>query len=129
MIAAAALDTQCQEGNWVSKRLVEELGLLEFVRHEYEPPQVITATGEDVESCGSIDLVWKLAPNENRVYRGKFFVLSSVRHLDVILGQDTINKENILSANSRKLFATLTAHNRLTKCTYPVIRMALVFTH
>ncbi|KAF2659985.1 hypothetical protein K491DRAFT_688839 [Lophiostoma macrostomum CBS 122681] len=115
IIAAAALDTQCQEGNWVSKRLIEELGLLSSVHHEHQSPQVITATGEEVESYGSIDLVWKLAPNENRVYRGKFFVLSNVRHLDVILGQDTINKEAILAPNSQKLFATLTAHGKLTK--------------
>ena len=120
MVAAAALDTQCQTGNWISRRLVEELGLVSSIRHEPDPAQVITATGEEVESCGIINLNWKLAPNENRVFRGNFFVLPGVRHLDVILGQDIINKEKILSVNPRRLLAPLTVHKKLKKCEYHI---------
>ena len=115
-VVAAGLDTQCQEGDWISRRLVEELDLLDQIHDESNPPQVITATGEEVESLGSINLVWKLASNKNRVYRGKFFVLSNAEHLDVILGQDTINKEKILLVNHRKLFAPLTTNKGLKKC-------------
>ncbi|KAF2741504.1 hypothetical protein EJ04DRAFT_571584 [Polyplosphaeria fusca] len=115
MVAAAALDTQCQLGNWISKRLVEELGMIDSIRHEMAPAQVVTATGEEVESCGTISLIWKLAPNENRVFRGTFFVLSGARHLDVILGQDTIKKEGFLSLNSRKLFAPFATHRKITQ--------------
>ena len=122
-VAAAALDTQCQTGNWISRRLVEELGLVNSIRYDSEPAQVITATGQEVESCGIINLNWKLVPNENRVFRGNFFVLPGVRHLDVILGRDIINQENILSVNSRGLFAPLIAHKKLKKCEYHIRRV------
>jgi len=114
-IAAAALDTQCQLGNWISERLVEELGMVDLIRRDSRPVQVFTASGEEIESTGTIDLVWKLAPNESRVFRSRFFTLGGARHLDVILGQDTITKEGFLSLNMRKLLAPFTSHKSLTK--------------
>jgi hypothetical protein len=115
VIAAAALDTQCQLGNWISERLVDELGMTNIIRKDSNPAQVLTATGEGVESSGTIDLIWKLAPNEGRVFRSTFFILSGAQHLDVILGQDTISKEGFLSLNLRKLLAPFTTHKPLTK--------------
>jgi hypothetical protein len=114
-IAAAALDTQCQVGNWISERLVEELGMVHIIRRDSTPAQVCTASGEEVESTGTIDLVWKLAPNESRIFRSRFFVLGGARHLDVILGQHTVTKEGFLSLNMRKLLAPFTSHKPLTK--------------
>lgn len=78
---------------------------------------MITAAGEEMESCGVIKIHWKLARNENRVYRESFFVLPDVRHLDVIMGQDIINKEDLLSMSTHRLFAPL-AHKKLSDCGY-----------
>ncbi|OAL43409.1 hypothetical protein IQ07DRAFT_650245 [Pyrenochaeta sp. DS3sAY3a] len=114
-IAAVALDTQCQLGNWISERLVEELGMLDLICKDSCPAQVVTASGQEIESTGTIDLVWKLAPNESRVFRSRFFTLGGARHLDVILGQDTITKEGFLSLNMRKLLAPFTSHKPITK--------------
>jgi hypothetical protein len=114
-IAAAALDTQCQLGNWISERLVEELGMVDSIRKDTHVAQVFTANGEEVESTGTIDLVWKLALNESRVFRSRFYILGGARHLDVILGQDIISKEGFLSLNMRKLLAPFTSHRPLTK--------------
>jgi hypothetical protein len=115
VIAAAALDTQCQLGNWISERLVEELGMTRNIRKDLYPAQVFTATGEEVESAGTIDLIWKLAFNESRVFRSKFFILGGGQHLDVILGQDTITKEGLVSLKLRRFLAPFTTHKPLTK--------------
>jgi hypothetical protein len=77
--------------------------------------RAVTVNGEEVESNGTINLVWKLAPNENRVFRSTFFILPGVRHLDVILGQDTLRNEGLLSINLRKLIAPFTTYKPLSK--------------
>lgn len=115
MLAAAALDTQCQLGNWISELLVDEIGMTNMISKDSNLAQVPTATGEEIESSGTIDLIWKLAPNTSRVFRICFFVLSGAQHLDVILGQDLISKEGLLSLNLRKLLAPFTTHKPLTK--------------
>ncbi|KAL9109280.1 MAG: hypothetical protein Q9227_006035 [Pyrenula ochraceoflavens] len=114
VVAAAALDTQCQTGNWISKRLVDELRLSSRIRQEPAPERAITATGEVVESCGIIHIDWKLASSGTRVLHGDFFVQATARHWDVILGQDFINKEKLFSPQSYRLLAPLAMHQKIS---------------
>lgn len=89
--------------------------MIDRIRRDSFPAQVFTASGEEIESAGAIDLVWKLAPNESRIFRSRFFVLGGARHLDVILGQDTITKESFLSLKMRGLLCPFTSRKSLTK--------------
>jgi len=88
---------------------------MDRVYRDLKPAQAITVTGEEVKSRGTIDLIWKLALNEHRVFRNTFFILSGAPHLDVILGQDTVKKEGLLSLNLHKLIAPFTTHKPLSK--------------
>lgn len=83
------------------------------IRKDSTPAEVLTVTGEVVQTSGTIYLAWKLSPT--RVYRSRFFVLSGARHLDVILGQDTISEDNLLSSDSPRLVASFTSRKPLTK--------------
>ncbi|KAI3320626.1 hypothetical protein HD806DRAFT_547173 [Xylariaceae sp. AK1471] len=84
ILATALLDTQCQVGNWISRRLVERLGKLSSFSTEFVPPEVVEASGGPVSACGVIDLDWKWHPQATRNHVCQFYVFPFSSHLDVL---------------------------------------------
>ena len=108
--ACALLDTQCQTGNWISARLVEQLGRQDEISHDYEPPYLTDAGDHEVVDCGIISLQWKWSPRGTRMHECEFFVLQSPG-VDVIIGEDYIVSEGLLTINERKMLVML-RHNK-----------------
>ncbi|KAK0646931.1 hypothetical protein B0T16DRAFT_493816 [Cercophora newfieldiana] len=85
------LDTQCDSGIWISRRLVEELGLWPSISACLNPPLVSDASGNVVVPCGSINLTWMWQdPPGTRVYTSEFLVLPNIDDVDVLAGRDFI---------------------------------------
>ena len=112
MLAAALLDTQCQNGNWISKRLVERLGRSNEISEVKEKPHVQDASGREMVVCGTITLPWKWSNKATRWHEGHFFVMASSDHLDVLFGVEYIVSENLVSFNSSSI-TPLTEHKKL----------------
>ncbi|KAK0721754.1 hypothetical protein B0T26DRAFT_673542 [Lasiosphaeria miniovina] len=80
--ATALLDTQCQVGNWISKRLVRD------------------ASGRLIQACGLITLAWKWHdPRGIRVHECQFYVFPESPHLDVLFGAQYIVSGDLLRVN------------------------------
>jgi len=60
--ATALLDTQCQVGNWISKRLVDRLGMVSSISADFTPPELVDASGRSIRACGVIRLHWNGCP-------------------------------------------------------------------
>ncbi|KAJ3555624.1 hypothetical protein NPX13_g10320 [Xylaria arbuscula] len=99
MLATALLDTQCCEGNWISRRLVERLERSSSISTEFEPPEIIEASGRPVKHCGVVKLEWKWFPRGTRVHEDRFYVVPSSDHLDVVFGAEFIVSEKLLEVN------------------------------
>ncbi|RYC54082.1 hypothetical protein CHU98_g12127 [Xylaria longipes] len=101
--ATALLDTQCQVGNWISRRLVERLGKLSSISTEFVLPEVVEASGGPVSACGVIDLEWKWHPQATRNHVCQFYVFPRSSHLDVLFGVEYIVSERLLQVNELAL--------------------------
>lgn len=75
LLAVANLDSSCDEGNWISHRLVCELGRRAEVSPSPTTPKLIDANGNRVGSCGSISLTWRVDHNGITWRTEDFFVL------------------------------------------------------
>ncbi|KAI0505168.1 hypothetical protein F5B22DRAFT_628827 [Xylaria bambusicola] len=95
----ALLDTQCHVGNWVSYRLVEELGLASSISTIFDLPNIFDANHAPVLPCGVVNLRWKWSPQGTRVHTNQFYVFPSSNHLDVVFGVDFIKSEGLLQVN------------------------------
>ncbi|KAI0529929.1 hypothetical protein GGR58DRAFT_495201 [Xylaria digitata] len=114
ILASALLDTQCQVGNWISRRLVERLGKLSSISTEFIPPEVVEASGGPVSACGVIDLDWKWHPQATRNHVCQFYVFPFSSHLDVLFGVEYIVSERLLRVNELAL-APLVKHKKSKK--------------
>ncbi|KAI4265011.1 MAG: hypothetical protein L6R38_009711 [Xanthoria sp. 2 TBL-2021] len=113
ILASALLDTQCQRGNWISKRLVERLGRQHEISQDYNPPDVLDANGHPVVACGIISLQWKWSPRGTRVHECSFLVFPESDHLDVIFGAEYLWSRGLVSVNESAM-TPMTAHNKAT---------------
>lgn len=116
ILALALLDTGCQTGNWISRRLVEQLRWQHKISQDYEPPNLTDASGHAVVACGIISLQWKWSPQGTRVHNCEFFIFRESPHLDVVFGGDYIVSEELLTINEKAMI-TMTAHNKATSGT------------
>lgn len=115
--ATALLDTQCQFGNWISRRLVQELGKLKDILPAYIPPAIFDANGNTVPAAGVISLTWRWQHRRvTRTSRCEFYVLAESDHIDVIFGQDYIASHNLLRINEYA-FLPMVQHKKFTKGT------------
>jgi len=106
----ALLDTQCQSGNWVSKRVVEELAKLEDIASVRTLPDVEDANGNDVVPCGIISLQWLWNANSTRYYHSDFYVLAK-DHFEIIFGDKYILDHGLLK-RPKGVMLPLVAHKR-----------------
>ena len=113
ILASALLDTQCQRGNWISRRLVERLGRQHEISQDYNPPDVLDANGHPVVACGIISLQWKWSPRGTRVHECSFLVFSESDHLDVIFGAEYLESKGLVFVNESAM-TPMTAHNKTT---------------
>ncbi|KAL8850725.1 MAG: hypothetical protein Q9221_004373 [Calogaya cf. arnoldii] len=113
ILASALLDTQCQRGNWISKRLVERLGRQHEISQDYNPPDVLDANGHPVVACGIISLQWKWSPRGTRVHECSFLVFPESDHLDVIFGAEYLWSKGLVFVNESAM-TPMTAHNKAT---------------
>lgn len=116
IFALALLDTGCQTGNWISRRLVERLRWQRKISQDYAPPNLTDAGGHPVVACGIISLQWKWSPQGTRVHDCKFFIFRESPYLDVVFGVDYIVSEGLLTINEKAML-TMTAHNKATSGT------------
>lgn len=119
----ALLDTQCQVGNWISKRLVQRLGMASLVSTSFEPPNIVDASGRPVSACGVINLNWTWYPGGTRNHECQFYVLANADHLDVIFGVEYIVSENLLQVNESAILPLL-EHKKLKRGTMALIIFA-----
>ena len=111
--ALALLDTLCQSGDWISKRLVQRLGKQGDIKPEKVLSSIKDANGREVEACGTIKLHWKWCPRGVRIFDTTFNVFSDSRQFDVIFGVEFIFAQNIMSVNEEAMMAPLTAHKKI----------------
>ena len=109
--AVASLDTLCQTGIWISRRLVKRLGRLGEILPANAPPNLRDVNGCPVECCGKIRLEWVWSPNGTRVYQEDFYVFPKSSHIDVIFGIEYIVAKNLLSVNENS-FAPMVIHTK-----------------
>ena len=116
MYATALLDTQCQSGNWISRRLVEQLGKESSISPNFKGMDLRDVNGRDVVPSGVINLHWKWHPRGTRTHQCIFYVFSTTEsdHLDVLFGVEYIVKEGLITVNE-SVMAPLTQHKKLTK--------------
>ncbi|KAK3369654.1 ankyrin repeat-containing domain protein [Lasiosphaeria ovina] len=108
--ATALLDTQCQIGNWISKRLVERLGKAHLISARLDLPQ----------ACGIISLAWKWHdPRGIRVHECQFYVFPESPHIDVLFGAKYIMSEDLLRVNESAILP-LVEHKKKPKEFLPV---------
>ena len=114
MRVRARLDTQCEKGNWISRRLVDRLGRTKEIIVDDIGPALIDASGHSIIPCGSILLDWRWGRGGTILKQCKFFVFPpESEHLDVIFGADFIKTEGLFSFNE-DAFLTLTQHQKET---------------
>ncbi|KAL8980411.1 MAG: hypothetical protein Q9205_004497 [Flavoplaca limonia] len=124
ILASALLDTQCQDGNWISLRLVQRLRMQDRISLEFESPALTDAGGRAIVACGIISLQWKWSPIGTRVHECQFFVFPGSRHLDVIFGVHYILAAGLITVNEGPM-TPMTAHNKATPAERAAIVLAL----
>ncbi|KAL9032838.1 MAG: hypothetical protein Q9180_006281 [Flavoplaca navasiana] len=124
VLASALLDTQCQDGNWISRRLVQRLRMEDQISQEFESPALTDAGGHPILACGIIHLQWKLRSRGIRVHECDFFVFPESRHLDVIFGVNYILDAGLITINEGAM-TPMTAHHKATPAERAAIALAL----
>ena len=114
----ALFDTQCQAGDWISIRLVEKLNKTKEITQlgvsGLEP--IVDFHGRRIDPMGSIQLSWKMM-NGKKMHDGTFYVFA-LDHLDVLIGEETIQVKKILPFNMKAVLPML-AHKRENICQSP----------
>ena len=114
MPVRARLDTQCETGNWISKRLVEDLNRTHEIIANSNPPFLIDGSGHRVISHGSIWLDWKWTRGGTTLKQCEFYIFPpGSDHLDVIFGAEFIKSEKLFSINEGA-FLPLVKHRKET---------------
>lgn len=110
--ALGVLDSACDDGIWISDRLVKDLGLQGQISCHLPPLTLRQGSGHPVTSCGSILLDWKRA-RESKMHHDHFFVAPGWDQIDVVFGKRYLDKNDHLTVNEDS-FLTLTAHENMT---------------
>ena len=110
--ALGVLDSACDDGIWISDRLVKELGLQGQISFHLPPLTLRQGSGHLVTSCGSILLHWKWASGM-RIHHDHFFVAPEWDEIDVVFGKRYLDKNQHLTVNEES-FLLLTAHKNMT---------------
>lgn len=111
--ARALLDTQCQSGNWISRRLVERLGKTSEILGVNNPPSLKAVSGHSITPYGILSLDWRWNETGNRVHRCDFYVFPESDHLDIIFGAEYIAAEDLVTVPVCS-FSPLTQHRKDT---------------
>ncbi|KAK9420128.1 hypothetical protein SUNI508_06656 [Seiridium unicorne] len=85
------LDTACQEGDWISRRALERLGIFHKRRSVSKEVTVTGIDGEFVNPIGEIVLPWKAGDSDCSFEENTFLIAESPQ-FDVIIGDKTIQK-------------------------------------
>ena len=113
LLAVAGLDTLCDDGNWISHRLVCALGRVAEISPSPTTPKLRDANGNRVGSCGSISLRWKRY-NGVRWYTADFFVLLPKGDAyDVIFGRRYLSDKGWVYVNEGAMLP-MTEHKQKT---------------
>ncbi|KAM0798016.1 hypothetical protein BDR22DRAFT_861242 [Usnea florida] len=114
LLAVANLDTLCDDGNWISHRLVCALGRVAEISPSPTTPQLRDANGKRVGSCGSISLSWKMYHNGVRWHKDDFFVLLPEGDAyDVIFGGPYLSDKGWVYVNEGAMLP-MTEHKQKT---------------
>jgi hypothetical protein len=96
----AQLDTACDQGNWISRRRIQELGKEHLISTDVDLPQLLDASGNLVPACGEIELDWKWVGGSRMYNNIRFDVFGSEACdiFDVIIGRPFILDHNLVMA-------------------------------
>lgn len=115
--ATVLLDTQCDTGIWISRRLVEKMGLWASVAICHDSPLLMDANGNPVMACGVIELDWMWQdPPGRRTHQSQFLVLPAgiMDEVDVVAGREFIQEYGLVRLN-RGNFLVLMQHEKPRK--------------
>ena len=112
---AVLLDTQVTGRNWISYRLITELGMESQVNRDSEPPNLSDFKGVQIESKGTIAFQWMLHDGGTVHSPVTFHVFDTPTRLDMIFGAPYIVEKRLLSSN-RERFFPLVEHNEIKLC-------------
>ena len=112
---AVLLDTQATGRNWISYRLITELGMESQVNRDSEPPNLSDFKGVQIESKGTIAFQWMLHDGVTVHSPVTFHVLDTPIKLDMIFGAPYI-VENGLVYSNRKQFLPLIEYKKVKLC-------------
>jgi hypothetical protein len=104
----ALLDTGCLTGNWISAQLVQKLHSESLVTSN-PSISMIAANGGQVKSQGTVNLDWRWSLKGIKVHTTTFHLFDAPHH-DVILGNEFLKSENLMSWNEDS-FSPLIEHN------------------
>lgn len=111
----ALLDTQAAGRNYISRHLIEKLGMESEVKRDTVRPISYGFTGERIESEGTIAFQWMLYDGKT-VHDSVTFHVSTTQHeIDMIFGAPYIVEKRLLYSN-RELFLPLIEHRKITLC-------------
>lgn len=123
-VARALLDSQCQVGNWISRRLVVRLGLSHLISTDFDPFEMIEASGRLLQACGVIALDWMLkCPKATCIHHCRFYVFPNSDHIDVIFGAEYLVSNSMVLVNPAGML-TLVEHKRASKAEKDAIARA-----
>ena len=98
--AVVLLDTQCQRGNWISRRLVERLGMSALVSTDFESFDMVQASGMSLRGSGVVNITWRWRTQQaTRNYECPFYVFPESDHLDAVFGVEYIVSQNLVAVN------------------------------
>lgn len=93
------MDTQCQNGNWISQALVKRLNKLHSITTISNPPTLDDMNGRPVLAQGTVKIEFKRSRG-NKFYDCELYVCPpQTSHFDVIFGADFINEHEIMTMN------------------------------
>ena len=116
MNAISRLDTSCDDGLWISPRLVHELGLGDKVSDRLAPIRLSQPNRQLMESDGSVRLRWGWREGDTRARENDFYVmrLDPLEYVnwDLMIGYPYIRDNRLLSINGS--ISSLTSTSRPT---------------
>lgn len=112
---AVLLDTQATGRNWISYRLITNLGMESQVIRDSVSPNVSDFKGVQMESMGTIAFQWMLYDGGTVHSPVTFQVFDTPNELDMIFGAPYLQEKGLLSSN-RERFLPLVEHNEIKLC-------------
>ena len=111
--AVVLLDTQCQRGNWISRRLVERLGMSALVPTDFESFDMVQASGRSLRANGVVNITRRRRTQQATInYECPFYVFPESDHLDGVFGVEHIVSQNLVVVNE-SLMLPLIQHTKI----------------